>query len=82
MPNLLFRKEFHQSIREQKKTATLRRWLEPRVHQGQLAFSQGIGWLRILSVEPVEWNKLTQADAIADGFVSLAELNPNSAVAP
>jgi hypothetical protein len=74
MPNLLFRKEFHQSIREQKKTATLRRWLKPRVRQGQLAFSQGIGWLRILSAEPIEWGELTQSDAIADGFGSLADL--------
>jgi hypothetical protein len=74
MPQLLFKRQFLDSIRRGIKTTTLRRWKSARVHPGARARVAGVGWLKILSVSRVNQADLTPADARADGFASLKEL--------
>ncbi|MGD0542177.1 MAG: ASCH domain-containing protein [Tepidisphaeraceae bacterium] len=74
MPQLLFKRQFIDSIRRGTKTTTLRRWKYARVTPGTRASVPGVGWLRILSCRRVEPKDLTVADAAADGFKSLREL--------
>ncbi|MGD0462783.1 MAG: ASCH domain-containing protein [Tepidisphaeraceae bacterium] len=74
MPQLLFKRQFIDSIRRGTKTSTLRRWKYARLHPGTRASVPGVGWLRILSCRRVEQKDLTSADATADGFKSLKEL--------
>jgi uncharacterized protein YqfB (UPF0267 family) len=37
-------------------------------------FCPGLGYLRVEAVEPVKWNELSKADAMADGFATLREM--------
>ncbi|MGA2230316.1 MAG: ASCH domain-containing protein [Tepidisphaeraceae bacterium] len=74
MPQLWFKKQFRQAILCGQKTATLRRWRKRRMTGGSRVHAPGIGWLILESVEPIEWDSLTRADARADGFASLKEL--------
>lgn len=74
MPQLLFKRQFVDSIRRGTKTTTLRRWKYARLHPGYRAFAPGVGWLKILSCQRVEQNDLTATDAKADGFGSLKSL--------
>jgi hypothetical protein len=74
MAQLLFKRQFIDSIRRGTKTTTLRRWKSARVHPGGRASVPGVGWLRILSCRRIEQKDLTPADAIADGFESLTDL--------
>jgi len=71
---LLFKKVFADAIRSGDKRMTLRRWNRPRVQAGKRAFCPGLGYLAIETVEPVEWRDLNEADAVADGFVSLNDM--------
>jgi uncharacterized protein YqfB (UPF0267 family) len=74
MPQLLFKKQFLDSIRSGIKTTTLRRWKSARVYPGARARVAGVGWLKILSCNRIEQADLTTADAKADGFASLKDL--------
>jgi len=75
MPQLLFKKEFFDAIRTGRKTTTLRRWKSRWLEGGSRVHSPGVGWLRIVSCDSTELQKLTRADARADGFASLAQLH-------
>jgi hypothetical protein len=75
MGQLLFKKCFWQAIRDGTKTTTIRRWSSPRVKVGERAYSPGIGYLKIESVDVIpRLESLTDADARADGFPSAAEM--------
>ena len=67
---LLFKKKFIEQIRSGEKTQTIRLWKYRRMKAGQRSYITGIGYIRIDSVEPVELDHLTDADAILDGFPS------------
>ena len=70
---LLFKKKFIELIRSGEKTQTIRLWKRPRMRAGQRSYIPGIGYISILSVEQVELERLTDADAVPDGFAT-AEL--------
>ena len=65
---LLFKKKFLELIRRGEKTQTIRLWGRARLRAGQRSYIPGIGYISILSVEPVELEHLTDADAVPDGF--------------
>jgi hypothetical protein len=74
MGQLFFKKPLQEAIREGRKRTTIRRWARPLVRAGAEAFAPGVGWLVIESVESVELEHLSDADAVADGFDSHARL--------
>ena len=65
---LLFKKKFLEPIRRGEKTQTIRLWNYRRMKSGQRSYVPGIGYIAIISVEPVELTRLTDADAVLDGF--------------
>ena len=65
---LLFKKKFLAQIRSGEKTQTIRLWNHRRMKSGQRSYVPGIGYIAIESVEPVELARLTDADALLDGF--------------
>jgi hypothetical protein len=67
---LLFKKKFLDQIRRGEKTQTIRLWNCQRMRPGQRSYVPGVGYIAIISVEPVELAGLTDADAILDGFPS------------
>ena len=67
---LLFKKKFIEQIKSGEKTQTIRLWKYRRMKAGQRSYITGIGYVRIDSVERVELDQLTDADAIPDGFPS------------
>jgi hypothetical protein len=71
---LLFKKKFLPAIRSGEKTQTIRLWKFRHMRAGQRSYIPGIGHIRILSVEPVDIDALTDADAIPDGFPTAAAL--------
>src|SRR5215468_6204279 len=71
---LLFKKKFLPAIRSGEKTQTIRLWKFRHMRTGQRSYIPGIGHIRITSVEPVDIDALTDADAIPDGFESAAAL--------
>src|SRR5687768_8981530 len=71
---LLFKKVFAEAIRSGRKRTTVRRWDRARVSPGKRAYCPGLGYLNIEAVEPVKWDELSEADAIADGFATLSEM--------
>ena len=73
MPQLLFKRQFLDSIRNGIKTTTLRRWKFARVYPGARAHVAGVGWLKILACNRIEQADITAADARADGFASLKD---------
>ena len=74
MGQLFFKKPLQEAIREGRKRTTIRRWARPLVQAGAEAYAPGVGWLAIESVESVELEQLSDADAVADGFDSHARL--------
>ena len=74
MGQLFFKKPYQDAIRAGRKHTTIRRWNNPRVRAGQRAFSPGLGWLSIQSVNAIDLDALSDADAAADGFDSLSHL--------
>jgi hypothetical protein len=70
---LLFKKKFLEQIRNGEKTQTIRLWKCRRMKPGQRSYIPGVGYIAIESVEPIELSRLTDADAMLDGFPS-AEL--------
>ena len=67
---LLFKKKFLEAIRAGKKTQTIRLWKHRRMRAGQRSYIPGIGPIRLTAVEEVELDRLTDADALPDGFES------------
>jgi hypothetical protein len=74
MGQLFFKKHLQDAIRAGSKKTTIRRWNRPMVRAGERAFSPGLGWLAVVGVERVELDKLDNADALADGFDTIAAL--------
>ena len=72
-PMLLFKKKFIELIRNGEKTQTIRLWDRVRMRAGQRSYIPGIGYISILSVEQIELERLTDTDAVPDGFAT-AEL--------
>lgn len=71
---LLFKKKFLDDIRSGRKTQTIRVWKIRHMRAGQLSYIPGVGYIRIDAVDEVALNDLTDADALPDGFSSVAEL--------
>lgn len=65
---LLFKKRFLDAIREGRKTQTIRLWKFRRMRPGQRSYIPGAGYIRILAVDEVALDQLTDADAQPDGF--------------
>lgn len=72
MGQLFFKKPLQVAIREGRKRTTIRRWPagRPGVRAGQRAYSPGLGWLLIETVDRVDLATLGDDDARADGFAS------------
>ncbi len=75
MPQILFKKQFAQAIRDGSKTTTVRRWKSCSISAGDRVFSPQVGWLRIRACDCIELGDLDEGDAQADGFASLKELH-------
>jgi hypothetical protein len=71
---LLFKRTFLDDIRSGAKTQTIRLWKHRMMRSGQRSYIPGVGYIRITSVEQVEVDSLTDADAIPDGFPTAAAL--------
>jgi hypothetical protein len=71
---LLFKRKFLDDIRSGSKTQTIRLWKHRMMRSGQRSYIPGVGYIRITSVEQVEVDALTDADAIPDGFSTAAAL--------
>ena len=65
---LLFKKKFLPAIRRGEKTQTIRLWKHARLRSGQRSYIPGAGYVRIVAVEEVRLEKLTDDDARRDGF--------------
>src|SRR5438045_1942940 len=68
MSLLLFKKQFLEPIRTGRKCTTIRRWSRPRVRAGGTAFSPGLGYLTIESIDAITLSALNDQDAAEDGF--------------
>lgn len=77
---LLFKKKFMAAIRTGEKSQTIRLWKVCRMKSGQRSYIPGAGYIRVLSVEPVELTQLTDDDARPDGFASADALRAELAV--
>jgi len=71
---LLFKRKFLDAIRRGEKTQTIRLWKHRMMRDGQRSYTPGVGPIRILRVEQVEIDQLTDADALPDGFADAASL--------
>ena len=71
---LLFKKQFLVAIRQGEKTQTIRLWKHRRMKAGQRSYIPGVGHIRLLAVEEVELDRLTDDDAVPDGFATAEEL--------
>ncbi len=71
---LLFQKRFHQGLVDGSVTLTFRAWATPRVKVGGRYRVHPIGVVQVDDVRPVRLGDVTEADALAAGFTSLAEM--------
>jgi hypothetical protein len=71
---LLFKKKFLPAIRAGQKTQTIRLWKCRRMRSGQRSYIPGAGHIRITTVEEVQIDQLTDADALPDGFETADQL--------
>ncbi len=71
---LLFKGKFHDAIRCGKKTQTIRLWAHRHLREGQRSYIPHIGHIRIGAIDEVTLAKLTDEDAVADGFPDRREL--------
>jgi len=71
---LLFKKKFLAAIREGRKTQTIRLWKCRRMRPGQRSYIPGAGYIRILAVNEVALDALTDDDARPDGFETAGQL--------
>lgn len=67
---LLFKKKFLSAIRSGEKTQTIRLWPHCRMRANQRSYIPGVGYIRILAVDEVCLESLTDADAVPDGFAT------------
>lgn len=65
---LLFKRKFLDDIRSGAKTQTIRLWKHRMMRAGQRSYIPGVGPIRVTTVEAVEVDALTDADAVPDGF--------------
>ena len=72
---LLFKKKFLAAIRSGEKTQTIRVWKYRRMRAGQRSYIPGVGYIRVLAVDPVEIDKLRDEDARLDGVPSATQLH-------
>ena len=71
---LLFKRKFLDDIRSGTKTQTIRLWKHRMMRSEQRSYIPGVGPVKITTVEQVDVNTLTDADAIPDGFPTAAAL--------
>ena len=71
---LLFKKKFLPAIRSREKTQTIRLWNVCRMKSGQRSYIPGAGYIRVISVGPVELELLSDDDARPDGFATAEAL--------
>ena len=71
---LLMKKAFFDAIRSGRKATTVRFWKHQMVRPGEVHTMPGLGKVRIDDVRKLALSELTDADAVADGFESAAEL--------
>jgi len=71
---LLFKKRFLEAIRQGEKTQTIRLWKHRRMRAGQRSYIPGAGPIRITAVDEVQLDRLTDADAVPDGFATADQL--------
>ena len=71
---LLFKKRFLSAIRRGEKTQTIRLWKHRRLRPGQRSYIPGVGYIRIINIEEVQLDQLTDDDAIPDGFPTVEQL--------
>ena len=71
---LLFKKKFLDAIRNGTKTQTIRMWKRRMLRAGQMSYIPGAGYIRIVAVDAVALDTLTDDDAQPDGFASIGEL--------
>jgi hypothetical protein len=71
---LLFKKKFLDDIRSGRKTQTIRLWKHRHMRSGQRSYIPGVGPILVNSIEQVDIDALTDADAIPDGFDSAIAL--------
>ncbi len=71
---LLFKKKFLAAICAGQKTQTIRLWKYRRMRSGQRSYIPGAGYIRILAVDEVQLDALTDEDALPDGFQTAAQL--------
>lgn len=71
---LLFKKKFLAAIRSGEKTQTIRLWNACRMKSGQRSYIPGAGYIRVISVGPVELASLSDEDARPDGFATAEAL--------
>lgn len=67
---LLFKKKFLPAIRSGEKTQTIRLWPHCRMRANQRSYIPGVGYIRILAVDEVALDSLSDADARPDGFAT------------
>ena len=71
---LLFKKKFLEAIRAGRKTQTIRVWKHRMMRAGQRSYIPGAGYIHVSSVDEVDLARLTDADALPDGFDSADSL--------
>ena len=71
---ILMKKVFFDAIRDGRKRQTLRFWRRAMARPGQLHTIPGLGKVLIEETSIVSLEELSEADAAADGFASLAQL--------
>jgi hypothetical protein len=71
---LTFKARFRPLIRQGRKTQTLRLWKKCPLQPGKVTMSPKLGKVKIISVEKVLLSKLSQKDAIQEGFDTLEQL--------
>jgi hypothetical protein len=72
---LLLKRHLVDLVRTGKKRQTIRLWSRAMLHAGQISYTPGLGRMKITGVDILPTlAALTEADARADGFDSLAAL--------
>lgn len=72
---LLLKRHLVELVKAGKKRQTIRLWSRPLLRAGQISFTPGLGKMRITAVDELpSLSALTESDALADGFPTLAAL--------
>ena len=67
---LLFKKKFLPLIRSGEKKQTIRVWKHRRMRGGQRSYIPGVGYIRVLAVDAIDLDEITDEDARLDGLPS------------